>query len=181
MLIFSVSFASHVATLYITKNTRHQWHVNWTMQAHLFLSKQGETSQSLRLLWTVHLHRWFIFVAIWSAYPCSCFIPLSASAIRKLWRALPVIGHVTSFTMHGQNGRSSDIDPLLGGSAIFEAEGTLAIQAIALCCSSNFSSSIKRDLQACTLDVPFTKTSLAAQLSPNKTILLFANIWPHSL
>ena len=58
-----------------TKNTRHQWHVNWTMQAHLFLSKQGETSQSLRLLWTVHLHRWFIFVAIWIAYPCSCFAP----------------------------------------------------------------------------------------------------------
>ena len=106
--------------------------------------------------------------------------PRSLQPLRKISKTFRVTGPVIWVSIWGANCLTSEMDPWLGRSAMLLAEGTLAIHARAFHSLSSFSSSSNKLRQALTLDVPFMKTSFAAQFSPKK-IFRWLNRWPHKL
>ena len=105
-------------------------------------------------------------------------IPSFASAFEKNFKDISCDWTCNMGFIWGANCLTSEMDPWLGRSAMLLAEGTLAIHARAFHSLSSFSSSSNKLRQALTLDVPFMKTSFAAQFSPKKNLSLAKQVAP---
>ena len=123
----------------------------------------GKTDLVFCIFAFVHtLH--FMYLRKGIAYPCICHILFSPqfALATIVVRGTPVMGHIGFTHLKSPKKESSSKDPLLGWSATFDLEGTLATHSKKL---SSFGSSRRNSnrLQSSCRDVPFTRTSKAGQ------------------